>query len=148
MSARSMTTRALVALAGVALLGACSMSTSANQSDMRSVGSMRAAHLSSSMRFLAASEIQQSGALTAAEAIRRLRPLLLLPRRSVWEISTQYHTPLVYLDGVKAGGIEVLSTIPASRILDVRYVPESEANMLFMGAHPAGAIAVKTQYRD
>jgi hypothetical protein len=145
MSARSIVTSAVAALATVAVLSACSVSASGNQSRLGRAGGISTTDPGRSMRLVSASEIRQSGAMTAEDAVRRLRPQLLQPRRSAARISMDYYTPLVYLDGIRAGGIESLSSIPAAQIIEFRFHPETEANLLFSGMHPGGAISLKTR---
>ena len=96
-------------------------------------------------RMIARSEIAASGAQNAEEVIRRFRPLLLSPTRSPTRLDGRQFLPTVYVDDLKAGGVEVLRSYPTSLLRAVQYLTESEANSRWVGVHPAGAILLKTR---
>ena len=90
-------------------------------------------------------EIAQAGASSAEDLIKRVRPNLLTPRRSRSRVDMVYYTPAVFVDDVRAGGIEALRAYPASLLRDVRYLTETEANLRYLGVFPAGVIALRTR---
>lgn len=50
---------------------------------------------------------------------------------------------LVYVNGVRAGGLEVLHAIPAERVQEIRLLSAFDANRLLGGGHSAGALMIK-----
>lgn len=97
-----------------------------------------------SSRLISASDIGRSGSYSAEELVRRTRPQLLLPRVSGRHPGRGAYTPIVYVDGLRQGGIEVLHLIPVSSLREVEYLPEALANVRFHGAHAGGAIVLTT----
>jgi hypothetical protein len=151
---RSSTFHALLAAMTVAVLAAgCAAGTSragvGPRSDVMRSDVARAdvaAQAVSRSRYIGVGEISTIHEVAnAEEVIRRLRPELLRPRRTHSGFQTAYATPIVYLNGLKIGGLETLSTIPASVLQDVRYLSEVEAGIRFMGVHPVGAIVIRTR---
>lgn len=98
----------------------------------------------SSVLFIAPSEVTSTVANSADDLLRRRRPHLLLPRAMHGSPARQA-TPLVYIDDVRQGGIEVLPLIPAATVVDVRYLPWMDADARFTGRHPAGVILIRTR---
>ena len=101
-------------------------------------------HRASSALFIAPYEVESTAASSAEDLLRRRRPHLLLPR-AMHGSPARESTPIVYLDDVRQGGIEVLRLVPAGRIVDVRYLPWMEADARFTGRHPAGVILIRTR---
>lgn len=154
MSPRSTTQRSanlhtlLAAVTAALLAGGCAAATPSTGAVPRSDVARAdvAAQSVSRSRYIGRGEISTVYEVASAEeVIRRLRPELLRPRRAHSGFQTLYQTPLVYLNGVKLGGLEMLSTIPASVVQDVRYLSEVEAGLRFMGDHPVGAIVIRTR---
>ena len=98
----------------------------------------------SSVQFIAPSEVAATAASSAEDLLQRRRPHLLLARALHGQPSVQ-GTPLVYIDDVRQGGINVLGMVPAQRIIDVRYLPWMEADARYPGQHPAGVILIRTR---
>jgi hypothetical protein len=154
MSSRSTTQRSatlytlLTAAAAALLAGGCSATTPRTGVEPRSDVARAdiAAQSVSRARYIGLGEIKTVyQEASAEEVIRRLRPELLRPRRAHSGFQTLYQTPVVYLNGVRLGGLEMLATIPATVMQDVRYLSEVEAGLRFMGDHPVGAIVVRTR---
>ena len=154
MSPRSTTQRSatvhtlLAAVAAALLVGGCAATTARPDVALRSDVARAdvAAQSVSRSRYIGLAEISTIHEVANAEdVIRRLRPELLRPRRTHSGFQTAYQTPIVYLNGLKIGGLETLLTIPASVLQDVRYLTEVEAGIRFMGVHPVGAIHVRTR---
>ena len=85
-----------------------------------------------------ADEIATSGARTAMDAIRRLRPQMLQGRgvRETNEIA-------VYIDGNRTEGTRAdLEQIPASQVKEIRYLNGQAATQRFGTHHGAGASLV------
>ena len=51
----------------------------------------------------------------------------------------------VYLDGTRFGGIETLSLIQATSILEIRYLTASEATLRFGPGNAGGAIVITSR---
>jgi hypothetical protein len=98
----------------------------------------------SSVQFIAPSEVAATAASSAEDLLQRRRPHLLLARALHGQPSVQ-GTPLVYIDDVRQGGINILGMVPAQRIIDVRYLPWMEAEVRYPGQHPAGVILIRTR---
>ena len=82
---------------------------------------------------------------SAMEVIRQLRPDFLrrnLVIRGGDRVDDGY--PVVYLDGVRLGGIRYLETIPADIITRVRFLKAAEAAQWVGREHRSGVIAVST----
>ena len=90
-------------------------------------------------------EIVQSGATNALEAIERLRPLFLRPRGGVSiREGAQPHPPQVFVDGLELGGPEVLRDIPASSIVEIRYAPNRDDQSRLGSGQYGGVIHIRT----
>jgi hypothetical protein len=100
-----------------------------------------ATRLTSRSTRLDASEIAASGESTAYDALERLRPMLLRSIRT----SSDLHERIVYLDGLKLGGIEQLRNIAAAGVAEIRAVNGIEATALFGTGNSAGAIIVTSK---
>ena len=86
-------------------------------------------------------EIARSGARTAYEAIRRLRPeYFAFVRRS-----DSNDELVVYVDGIRIGTTEVLHAISSVSIREVRRFDTREATTRFGTGHSAGAIVMLTK---
>jgi hypothetical protein len=92
-----------------------------------------------------ASEIDALRASTAYEAVRRLRPEFLARRVAAPPTDPYGGRPVVYVDGVRNGAVEMLHTIPGHAVLEIRFVSASAAFDTFGTYHPGGAIAVRTR---
>lgn len=82
---------------------------------------------------------------TALEAVRRLRPEFL-SRRAVprpGEAGEDAYA-VVYLDGARLGGWQMLQTIPLAVVTRIRYLRASEAADWVGREHRGGVIAVST----
>ena len=95
---------------------------------------------------LLADEIEESGAKTVQEAITRLRPEWLRARRG----RTSMQDPaagevVVYLDGVRYGGMRALATLGTQSVLDMTFLDASDATTRFGTGHGGGAILIRTR---
>ncbi len=81
---------------------------------------------------------------TAYDAVRHLRPQFLR-NRGATSIRTAQPDPLiVYLNGVSAGGVDVLTRIPATDIQSIRYLNGRDATTRFGTGHGGGVLEVTT----
>jgi hypothetical protein len=93
-----------------------------------------------------AGEIEASGTRNALDALRRLRPELLIRRNDAVASADPYRGyAVVYLNGVLQGGVDVLGTIPVAAITEIRYVSSTAGADRFGKRHPGGVIAVSTR---
>jgi hypothetical protein len=56
-----------------------------------------------------------------------------------------HSTPVVYVNDVRQGGVEVLRHLPVHSILEINFLPAVDADRTLIGLHPAGAIVVRTR---
>lgn len=80
----------------------------------------------------------------AFEAVRSIRPHFLAPPRGVRSLgSTRPAATVVYVDGTRMGEIDVLRSILAVHVAEVRYLEPAKAQDEFGITHSGGAILVK-----
>ncbi|HEX7121850.1 MAG TPA: hypothetical protein VF178_05710 [Gemmatimonadaceae bacterium] len=89
---------------------------------------------------------------TALDAIRGLRPTMLIARGTSMTQSSS--TPgvsepgaasvgiVAYLDGVRLNDLSALSTIPAARVREIRFLNARDATTRYGSGHGSGAIVV------
>jgi hypothetical protein len=84
-------------------------------------------------------------AANALEVVRQLRPAYLFPR----SVSTQGGRlePTVYLDNIRLGSIQLLSTIPREAIEDIRYLQPFAAQLWMPPGQNGPAIVVRSKRR-
>ena len=99
----------------------------------------------SSSDILAASEIQTERVDDAHQAVLRFRPEFLRGRAAPGLADPAGAAPVVYLNGVRQGGADMLRTIPARAILEIRYLTPTVASEQFGPYHTGGVIAVRTR---
>jgi hypothetical protein len=95
---------------------------------------------------LGSTEIQSAEVANAYDAVVRLRPQFLR-KHAPSAPTTEEGVPVIYLDGVRQGGADMLRSIPANAVVDIRYLSATAANMELGRLHPAGVIAVRTRQR-
>lgn len=122
--------RAVLVLAAIASI-ACAPATS--------TGGLRNANL------LTRAEIVDSQAANAYEVINRLRGTWLKSRGRTSILAEESYYPLVYLDGQRYGEIEILRTVPAEHIKEIRFIGVADATTRFGTGHTAGVIEVITR---
>jgi hypothetical protein len=135
----------LAAVASAACAGRTPVSGISRQQMIEVAGPSR---FGSSSETLTAAELLTSKVTSTPEGVRRLRPeflrLVLLPTPD-GRIAHTY--PSVYLNGVYAGGVEALETIPLSVVEEIRFVRAPQAKD-WWGSYcecNAGVIAVRTK---
>jgi hypothetical protein len=77
---------------------------------------------------------------SAYEVVSRLRPEFL---RRENDGMGRLIEPMVYVDGIAAGPVWILSDIPANRIAEIRYVTPDDAFLEHGPRHAGGIIAVR-----
>ena len=83
---------------------------------------------------------------SAYDAIRRLRPGFLMSRGATSLVGSSSSYATVYVDGVRYGGLETLTQIPASWIGQVRYYRTSSVAH-FGRDEIGGVLAITTRQR-
>jgi len=81
---------------------------------------------------------------TAFEAVRRLRPEFLSRHATPMPGDFEEGFAVVYLDGVRLGGLQTLENIPVTTIVEIRYLRPSAAVERFGKHHRGGVILVST----
>ena len=111
--------------------------------------SQSSSHLSSSVNktsadVLGRSEIQTARVNDAYEAVVRFRPEFLSRRSMAAVTDPATNAPVVYVNGVRQGSAEVLRSIPAGTVVEIRYLSGTAASSQFGPYHAAGVLAVRT----
>ena len=104
----------------------------------------RRAQASRDRDVVTAAELAAVAGGTAYEAIQRLRPEYLRSRGVLSLDTPTPALPVVYLDDVRAGGLEALHTIRVADVYEIRFYNASDATTRFGTGHPGGAIVVTT----
>jgi len=81
---------------------------------------------------------------TALEVLRRLRPEFLGRHATPMPGDNEEGFAVVYLDGVRLGGLETLQDIPVTTIIEMRYLRPSAAVERLGKSHRGGVILVST----
>jgi hypothetical protein len=125
--------RMLIALASAALLNAgCASSGSSATS-----GSGAA-----SRYVVTEQDLASVGDRSAYEALQQVRPTFLRSRDPTTP-THQNPTPIaVFVDGGRTEGLDVLRSIRANRVKEMRFYEPAEANTRFGTGHNGGVIAV------
>ena len=97
-------------------------------------------------------EIAEAGSsiMTAREAVRILRPQWLSPPRGRSASSDMLgsgggsQTVILYIDDKRQPDLESLSIVPASRILEMKYLDQNRAVLLRGPGHENGVIEITT----
>jgi hypothetical protein len=88
-------------------------------------------------------ELASRSALTARQVIEQLRPQMLRVRGTTTLGNAQTTDVIwVYFDGTKMGTLEVLNSIGAHEIREIRYLSPSEATNRYGTGHVQGVILV------
>jgi hypothetical protein len=90
---------------------------------------------------LGEAEIGGAHATTAYEAIMRLRPTYVTWQR----MSTGNERRLVYVDGMLMGGLDILRSMPAADIREVRLVTAASGAYGLVPANSGGALLITTK---
>ena len=138
-------TRVSVILAVLVFVPACRSVDPSGISHRRSPLD-RGSRTGSMSDLLAATEIQSAQVNDAHEAVLRFRPEFLKGRAAPGLGNPQGAAPVVYLNGVRQGGADMLRTIPARAVLEIRYLTPAVASEQFGPYYTGGVIAVRTRH--
>ena len=122
---------------GVALLMSCASAPQQGRGDRNN---------------LTRAEVEEAGSsiLTAREAVRILRPQWLTPPRgkvassNVMNEGGGRREVIVYIDDVRQPEYDALATVPASKILEMKYLDQNRAVLLRGPGHEGGVIELTT----
>lgn len=93
-------------------------------------------------------EIVETRAHSAFDVVRRLRPQFLRFRGRMdtapGRTGPGMTEPVVYIDGVRLGGVASLRSIEAVDVAEIRYMSGADATTRFGTGHVAGVILVRT----
>ena len=95
---------------------------------------------------ITADEIAKSNATNAYEAVERLRPAFLRTRGSQSLQNQEPPTPMVYIDGMRYGPLQTLTSVPAIGIVSIQYLNAIEATQRFGFGNEGGAIMITTKH--
>jgi hypothetical protein len=94
---------------------------------------------------ITAEEIEAASVSTAYEAIQRLRPAFLRGRGQASLQPSASDLPIVYVNGLRAGGVDQLHTISAQDIQVIRFISATDATTRYGTGHTGGIIEVTTR---
>lgn len=119
------------ALAALVVLAACSATAGGRAGGTRNV--------------ITADEIASTTARDAYEVIERLRPRWLQSRGVASFRDAAPQLPVVYVDRIRIGGLEVLRTLNVTDIVELRFYSASDATTRYGTDHAGGVIEVYTR---
>lgn len=89
-------------------------------------------------------ELRQVEVLSAFDAVQKLRPAFLRRGRVNYDEDTVAH-PIVYLDGLRLGGIDELRRIRAVELVRIEYLNGGDATIRFGTGHKGGALLLTSR---
>lgn len=89
-------------------------------------------------------EIGTTPVATIYDAVNRFRPRFLQPHATG---STRQAYAIVYVDGVRRGNFDVLRSLPAGSLIEVRYLNPTDATTRYGLDVPGGVLDVITVRR-
>ena len=93
---------------------------------------------------ITATQLSGMSSASAYQVIQRLRPQFLRTRGPTTILNHAEHEIGVYVDNMLLGGVSELRHLPASELLEIRYLSATDAATRYGGEHPSGVIAIKT----
>ena len=103
----------------------------------------RTAEPTPSRRVLLEDEIRGTQVATAYQIVARLRPEWLRRRGRVSVRDPTAGAVIVYLNGMRQGGVSALDAIVAETVLEMEYLNGQEATTRFGTGHGGGVILVR-----
>ena len=91
-----------------------------------------------SANLITEAEITASSYQNALEIVQSLRPAMMRPRPGGGPV-------MLYLDDVKMMDLNGLSTVPAGRVREIRYISAQDATTRWGTGHASGVILVTTK---
>ena len=96
---------------------------------------------------ISAEEIATLTVMDAYEVVEKLRPEFLRARGVGSLRSRQPDLPVVYVDGVRVGGLNELRRVPRTLLAEIGYLHAADATTRYGIDHVGGAILVLTNRR-
>jgi hypothetical protein len=90
-------------------------------------------------------EIEVLQVATAYEVVERLRPEFLRTRGATSVSNPVPQEAVVYLDGLRQGGLDALRRISKESLREIRYIDSRDATTQYGTGHRGGAILVVTR---
>jgi hypothetical protein len=90
-------------------------------------------------------ELAQNTATDAYSLVQRVRPDFLRPQRGPTTINGAEQTVVLYVDGVRRGGPEILRTLRPEDLAEIRFITGRDATTRWGTDHGAGVIAITTR---
>lgn len=139
--------RALWAVGAMLVVGACGGGTaSSGAAGSGSAPAPKAAPTRGSSNVIIEAEIAAAGVTNALEAVQRLRPVMLRSRAGGGTSGNPDGDAIVvWVDGVRVGGTDALSSVNALNVKEIRYLSAADATTRFGTGHQMGAIVVTTK---
>ena len=94
---------------------------------------------------ITAEEIARLHVATAYDVVQNLRPEFLRSRGAASIQNPAPETAIVYVDGVRSGGIDALHNLPRDVLHEIRYLNGADATTIYGTGHGGGAIQVITR---
>lgn len=91
---------------------------------------------------ITAQEINELNLSTAYDVVRHLRPEFLRSRGTMSLRNTRGEFAVVYINGMRAGGLDQLNAIRANDVDTIRYISASDATTRWGTGHTGGVIEV------
>ncbi|CAN5786016.1 hypothetical protein BH23GEM10_BH23GEM10_07910 [soil metagenome] len=104
------------------------------------------ARRASSSDVISRAEIETSRASNAYELVQQLRPQFLRSRGPSSMRDPRAGYPVVYINDVSHGSVDVLRTIRLEEIDEIRYISSSDATTRWGTGHAGGVIQVRANY--
>ena len=123
--------RALSIVVAACVLAACASTSGGSSSRQRNV--------------ITADEIQTTTHVTAYEIVQQLRPEFLRARGVASIRDPRPERATVYIDGVRAGGLDILHSVSRDVLYEIRYLNGVDATTLYGIGHAGGAIQIVTR---
>lgn len=94
---------------------------------------------------ITAEEIASLNVSSAWEAIQHLRPDFLRSRGTVSIRNPNAQYPVVYVNGMRAGGLDELRSVRAGDVQNIRFISASDATTRWGTGHAGGVIEITTK---
>jgi hypothetical protein len=144
-----MTSARVGVLFGFVMLGGCASSVGRPTDALRQQATtvVEPPRSGRSSDILTADELLKNNPMSTAEGVRHLRPEFFRGTATPTHPTSASTGPLVYVNGVRAGGLEALETIPLYVVEEIRFIRPAAAQA-FWGSYcdcADGVIHVRTR---
>lgn len=90
-------------------------------------------------------EIRTTTHANAYEIVQQLRPEFLRTRGATSINDTRPEQAVVYIDGLRAGGLDSLRSVSRDVLYEIRFLNGTDATTLYGTGHGGGAIQILTR---